>query len=208
MPLRQSNSRYYTQDLKGVLLVLDGSLYNRAHGGVVFHTGFRAEASADLGFGLGRPERLLAVVVSRRHGRVGKEGKDVAPVLGNALFEFIQSSIFPVFTGVYGRSRKQLVKFGFHLPSDFRPQDALIALVDGVSEKVQHVQAPCVIREGLHRIGEVAQQVRNAYLVVIHTDFVHEVGRPAVCNPDHSTLLLLGEVLVNNLVTTALVKGV
>lgn len=90
MPLRQSNSCYDPKDLERVLPVLDRRLYDRGDGGVVFHAGLRAEASADLEFGLGRPERLLAVVVRGRDGRVGEEGEDVVPVLGNALFEFVQ----------------------------------------------------------------------------------------------------------------------
>ena len=44
--------------------VLDRRLYD---GGVVLRAGFRAEASADLEFGLGRPQGLLAVVVCGRN---------------------------------------------------------------------------------------------------------------------------------------------
>ena len=207
MQLRRSNIRYNTQDLEGVLAVLDGRLDDGASGDVVLHTDIRAEASADLDFGFGGSERLLAVVVGRWYGGVCKEGKDVIPVLGNTLLEFVQSGFLSVFAGVYGRSCKQLVKLGFHLLPDFRSQDSLVALVDGVSEEVQHVQAPGIIREGLHRIGEIAQQVRNAYLMVFHPDLVHEVGGPAVCDPDHPALFFLGKVLVHNPVTAALVKG-
>lgn len=49
---------------EGVLPVLDRRLYD---GGVVLRAGFRAEASADLEFGLGRPQGLLAVVVRGRN---------------------------------------------------------------------------------------------------------------------------------------------
>ena len=45
---------------EGVLPVFNRRLYDR---GVVFRAGFRAEASAGLEFGLGRPQGLLAVVV-------------------------------------------------------------------------------------------------------------------------------------------------
>lgn len=183
------------QGLERVLPVLDRRLYDGGDGGVVFYAGLGTEASADLDFGLGRPELLLAVVVGGRHGRVGKESEDVVPMFSNALFEFVQCGILPVFAGIYGRSRKQLVKPGFHPSSDIRPRHTLIALVDGVSEKVKHVQAPGIVRKGLHRIGEVPQQVGDAYLVVIHPDFVHEVGRPAVCDPDRPAPLLLVKCL-------------
>lgn len=134
MPLRQSNSCYDTRDFERVLLVFDGGLNDRPCGGVVFYAGLGTEASADLDFGLGRPELLLAVVVGGRHGRVGKESEDVVPMFSNALFEFVQCGILPVFAGIYGRSRKQLVKPGFHPSSDIRPRHTLIALADRVSE--------------------------------------------------------------------------
>lgn len=53
------------KDLERVPPVLDRRLYDGGDGGVVFHVGLRAEASADLEFGLGWPERLLAVIVRR-----------------------------------------------------------------------------------------------------------------------------------------------
>lgn len=92
------------QGLERVLPVLDRRLYDGGDGGVVFHAGLRAEASADLESGLGRPECLLAVVVRGRDGRVvGEEGEDVVPVLGNALLEFIQFGLLAVFPCVDGR---------------------------------------------------------------------------------------------------------
>lgn len=45
----------------------DRRLYDGGDGGVVLRAGFRAEASADLEFGLGRPQGLLAVVVRGRN---------------------------------------------------------------------------------------------------------------------------------------------
>lgn len=51
-------------------------MYEGGDSGVVFHAGLRAEASADFEFGLGRPERILAVVVRGRNGRVSEEGED------------------------------------------------------------------------------------------------------------------------------------
>lgn len=131
----------------------------------------------------------------------------MVPMFINALFEFVQCGILPVFACIYGRSSKQLVKSRFHPSSDIGLHHTLIALVDGVSEKVNHILAPGIVRKGPHRIGEVLQQVSDAYLVVIHHDFVHEVGRPAVCAPDPSALLLLGKVLVHHFVASALVKG-
>lgn len=76
-----------------------------------------------------------------------------------------------------------------------------------VPQEVKHVQAPCVILEGLHRVGEVSQQVRDTDLVVIHPDISHEIGRPAVGHPGGSALLLKREVLVDGIVAPASVKG-
>lgn len=207
MMLCLCEGRYDPQGLERVLLVFDGGLNDRPYGGVVFYAGLGAEASADLDFGLGRPERILAVVVGGRHGRVGKESEDVVPMFSNALFEFVQCGILPVFAGIYGRSRKQLVKPGFHPSSDFRPCHTLIALVDGVPQEVKHVQAPCVIRERLRRVSEVPQQVGDAGLVVLHPDVSNEVGGPAVRHPDGSALLLNREVLVHHAVAPAPIKG-
>ena len=59
------------QGLERVLPVLDRCLYDGGDGSVVFHASLRAEASADLEFGLGRPKRLLAVVVRGLHDNAG-----------------------------------------------------------------------------------------------------------------------------------------
>ena len=195
------------KDLERVLSVLDCRLYYGSDGGVVFHAGLRAEASADLEFGLGRPERLLAVVVRGRDGRVRQEGEDVVPVLGDALFEFVQFGFIPVLLRVDGRSGKQFVQASFHLRPHILPDVSLMPVADRVLQKVKHVQAPCVIREGLHRVGEIPQQVGDADLVVLHPDIPHEVGGPAVGHPDDSALLLMREVLVHYIVAPALVKG-
>lgn len=61
------------KDLEGVLPVLDRRLDDGGDGGVVLHAGLGAEASADLEFGLGRPERFLTVVVRRRDIRLSQE---------------------------------------------------------------------------------------------------------------------------------------
>lgn len=58
--LCQRKGRDGPKDLEGVLPVLDRRLYDGDNGGVVFRAGFRTEASADLEFGLGRPQSLLA----------------------------------------------------------------------------------------------------------------------------------------------------
>ena len=186
---------------------LDDFRYQESDGGVVFRAGLRAEASADLGFGLGRPERLLAVVVRGRDGRVGEEGEDVAPMFVNALLEFIQFGLLAVFPRVDGRPGEQFVQTFLHLRPHILPDVPLMPLVDGVPQEVKHVQAPCVIREGLHRVGEIPQQVGDADLVVLHPDIPHEVGGPAVGHPDDSALLLMREVLVHDIVAPALVKG-
>ena len=65
--LCQRNGRNEPKDLEGVLPVLDRRPYDGGDGGVVLRAGFRAEASADLEFGLGRPQGLLAVVVRGRN---------------------------------------------------------------------------------------------------------------------------------------------
>ena len=195
------------QDLKGVLPVLDRRLYDGGDGGVVLHAGLGTEASADLEFGLGRPERLLTVIVRRRDIRIGQEGEDVVPMLGDALLEFIQVGVLPVISRIDGRPRKQLVESFLRLRSHFRTQVSLIPLVYGVPQEIQHVQAPGIVREGLHRVGEVPQQMGDADLMVLHPDIPHEIGRPAVGNPDHSALLLFGEVFVHNFMAASLVKG-
>lgn len=195
------------QGLERVLPVLDRRLYDGGDGGVVFHAGLRAEASADLEFGLGRPERLLAVVVRWRDGRVGEEGEDVAPMFGNALLEFVQLGLLAVFPCVDGRPGEQFVQAFLHLRPHILPDVPLMPLVDGVPQEVKHVHAPGVIRKGQRRVSEVPQQVGDADLVVFHTDVSHEVGRPAVRHPDGSALFLRREVLVHHVVAPAPVKG-
>ena len=211
MPLRQSNSCYDPQGLERVLLVFDGglndSLNDRPYGGVVFYAGLGAEASADLEFGLGRPERLLAIVVRGRNGRVGEEGEDVVPVLGNALLEFIQFGLLAVFPCVDGRPGEQFVQAFLHLRPHILPDVPLMPLVDGAPQEVKHVHAPGVIRKGLRRVSEVPQQVGDADLVAFHADVSHKVGRPAVRHPDGSALFLRREVLVHHVVAPAPVKG-
>ena len=195
------------QDLKGVLPVLDRRLDDGCDGSVVLHAGFGAEASADLEFGLGRPERFLTVVVCRRNIRISQEGKDVVPVLGNALLEFVQFGFLTIIVGVDRWPREQLVQPILHLRPNCCPNVALIPVMDGVPQEIQHVQAPGIIREGLHGIGKVAQQMRYAYLMVFHPHIPHEVGGKPVGNPDYSALLILGKVLVDHVMAATLVKG-
>lgn len=95
MPLRQSNSCYDTQDPERVLLVFDGGLNDRPCGGVVFYAGLGTEASADLDFGLGRPECLLAIVVGGRHGRVGKKVKTWSLCLAMLFLSLSSAVSFP-----------------------------------------------------------------------------------------------------------------
>lgn len=61
--LRQGKGRYDPKDLEGVLPILYRRLYDGGDGAVVLSAGLGPEASADLEFGLGGPECLLAVVV-------------------------------------------------------------------------------------------------------------------------------------------------
>lgn len=93
MMLRQRKGCYDPKDLEGVLPVLDRCLYDGGDGGIVLGTDLRAEASADLELGLRRTEGLLAVIVRRRDGRICQEGENVVPVLGDALFEFVQFGV-------------------------------------------------------------------------------------------------------------------
>lgn len=93
--LCQRKCRNDPEDLEGVLPVLDRRLYDGGDGGVVLRARFRAEASADLEFGLGRPQGLLAVVVRGRDGGVREEGEDVVPVFGDAFLELVQFGAVP-----------------------------------------------------------------------------------------------------------------
>ena len=117
------------QGLERVLPVLDRRLYDGGDGGVVFRASLRAEASADLEFGLGRPERLLAVVVRGRDGRVGEEGEDVAPMFVNALLEFVQLGLLAVFPCVDGRPGEQFLQAFLHLRPHILPDVPLMPLL-------------------------------------------------------------------------------
>lgn len=207
MMLCQCKGRNDPEDLEGVLPVLDRRLYDGGDGGVVLRAGFRAEASADLEFGLGRPQDLLAVVVRGRDGGVREEGEDVVPVFGDAFFELVQFGAVPVLFRVDRRPRQQFVQPRLHILPRPRPDFPLVPTVHGVPQEVKHVQAPGVIREGLRRVGEVPQQVGYADLMVFHPDVPHEVGRPAVRHPDGPAPLLRREVPVHHVVAPAFVKG-
>lgn len=207
MILRQREGRYDPKDLEGVLSVLDRRLYDGGDGGVVLCTGLRAEASADLELCLGGPEGLLAVVVRWRYGRVCQEGEDVVPVLGDALLEFVQFGVGTVGLGIDRRSCKKFVKPLFHLCPQVLSDVSLVPMMYGVPQKVQHIEAPIIVREGLHRVCEVPQQVGDAYLVVLHPDIAHEVCRPAVGHPYLFAEFLRGEVVGNGAVTPAAVEG-
>lgn len=200
MMLCQRKGRNDPKDLEGVLPVLDRRLYDGGDGGVILRAGFRAEASADLEFGLGRPQGLLAVVVRGRDGGVREEGEDVVPVFGDAFLELVQFGVSPVLFRV---DRRQLL----HILLRPLPDFPLVPPVHGVPQEVKHVQAPGVIREGLRRVGEVPQQVGHTDLMVFHPDVPHEVGRPAVRHPDGPALLLRREVPVHHVVAPAFVKG-
>lgn len=121
MMLCQRKGRNDPEDLEGVLPVLDRRLYDGGDGGVVLRAGFRAEASADLEFGLGRPQGLLAVVVRGRDGGVREEGEDVVPVFGDAFFELVQFGAVPVLFRVDRRPRQQFVQPRLHILPRPRP---------------------------------------------------------------------------------------
>ncbi len=140
--LCQRKCRNDPEDLEGVLPVLDRRLYDGGDGGVVLRAGFRAEASADLEFGLGRPQGLPAVVVRGRDGRVREEGEDVIPVFGDAFLELVQFGAVPVLFRLDRRPR-------LHILPRPRPDFPLVPTVHGVPQEVKHAQAPGVIREGL-----------------------------------------------------------
>ena len=80
-------------------------------------------------------------------------------------------------------------------------------MVNGVSQKIQHIKTPIIIWEGPHRVCEVPQQVCDAYLVVLHLDVSHKICRPAVGHPDFSAKFLRGEVVCDGPVTPAAVEG-
>ena len=147
--LCQRKGRNDPQNLERVQSVLDRRLYDGGEGGVVFRAGFRAKASSDLEFGLGRPQGFLAVVVRRRNGGVREEGEEVVPVFGEAFFELVQFGITAILFRVDRRFRQQFIQS--------RPDISLIPLVHGVSQEIQHVQTPSVIREGPRRVSEVHQ---------------------------------------------------
>ena len=140
--LCQRKCRNDPEDLEGVLPVLDRRLYDGGDGGVVLRARFRAEASADLEFGLGRPQGLLAVVVRGRDGGVHEEGEDVVPVFGDAFLELVQFGAVPVLFRLDRRPR-------LHILPRPRPDFPLVPTVHGVPQEVKHAQAPGVIREGL-----------------------------------------------------------
>ena len=155
--LRQREGRYDPKDLEGVLPVLDRRLYDGGDGGVVPCAGLRAEASADLELGLGGTERLFAVVVRGRNGGVCQEGEDVVPVLGDALLEFVQVGVGAVGLCVDRRPCKKLVKPLLHLGPHVRSDVPQIPMMYGVPQKIEHIKAPIIVREGLHRVCEVPQ---------------------------------------------------
>lgn len=157
--LCQRKGRNDPQNLERVQSVLARRLYDGGDGGVVFRAGFRAKASSDLEFGLGRPQGFLAVVVRRKNGGVREEGEEVAPVFGEAFFELAQFGITAILFRVDRRLRQQFIQSRIHLLPKSRPDISLIPLVHGVSQEIQHVQTPSVIREGPRRVSEV-QQVR------------------------------------------------
>lgn len=207
MILRQRECRYDPKDLEGVLSVLDRRLYDGGYGGVVLCAGLRAEASADLELGLRGPEGLFAVVVRGRNGGVRQEGEDVVPVLGDTLLEFVQFGVGAVGLGVDRRPCKEFVKPLLHLCPNIQSDVPLVPVVHGVAQKIQHVKAPLIVRESLHRVCEVPQQMCDTYLVVLHPDISHEVRRPAVGHPYLSAKFLRGEVVCDGSVTPAAVKG-
>jgi len=207
MILHQSEGRYDPKDLEGVLSVLDRRLYDGGDGGVVLCTGLRAEASADLELGLRGPEGLFAVVVRGRNGGVRQEGEDVVPVLGDTLLEFVQFGVGAVGLGVDRRPCKEFVKPLLHLCPNIQSDVPLVPVVHGVAQKIQHVKAPLIVRESLHRVCEVPQQMCDTYLVVLHPDISHEVRRPAVGHPYLSAKFLRGEVVCDGSVTPAAVEG-
>ena len=147
--LCQRKCRNDPEDLEGVLPVLDRRLYDGGDGGVVLRARFRAEASADLEFGLSRPQGLLAVVVRGRDGGVREEGEDVVPVFGDAFLELVQFGAVPVLFRVDRRPRQQFVQPRLHILPRPLPDFPLVPTVHGVPQEVKHVQAPGVIREGL-----------------------------------------------------------
>lgn len=207
MILRQREGRYDPKDLEGVLPVLDRRLYDGGYGGVVLCAGLRTEASADLELGLGGAEGLFAVVVRGRDSWARQEGEDVVPVLGDALLEFVQFGVGAVGLGVDRRSCKKLIKPLLHLRPYVRSNVSLVPVVYGVAQEIQHVKAPLIVRESLHRVCEVPQQMCDTYLVVLHPDISHKVRWPAVGHPDFFSKFLRGKVVGDSPVTSAAVEG-
>ena len=205
--LRLRKGCYNLKDLEGVLSVLDRRLDDGGNGGIVPGSFFGAEAPADFQFGLGRPQCLLGVVVRGRNSRIGKEGKDIVPVFGNAFFEFVKFGILPVFFRVNRRPFEQFVQSFFHIFPDRFSNVIFIAMMDGVPQQVEHVEAPWIIRKGLHRVGEVPQQMGNTYLVILHPHLCHEVSRKPVSDPYLITPFFPGKVLVDDMMASAAVKG-
>ncbi len=207
MILRSGKGCNDPKDLERVLPVLDRRLYDGGDGGVVLDAGLGAEASADLELGLGGAESLLAVVVRRRDLGIGQEGEDVVPVRCDALLELVKFSITASLLRVDRRSGEQFVKSFLHLRPHVLPDSSLIPAMDRVPKKVHHVKAPGIVREGLHSVGEIPQQMGDAYLVVLHPDIRHKVGRPPVRHPRLAAELRRSEVAVDDAVSSAAVKG-
>ena len=137
MMLRQRKGCYDPKDLEGVMPVLDRCRYD---GGVVLCSGLSAEASADLELGLRGSECLLTVVVRRWDSRICQEGEDVVPVLGDALFEFVQFGVGTVGLCIDRRPCKKFIKSLLHLRPYVWPNISLVPMVNGVSQKIHAVK--------------------------------------------------------------------
>lgn len=128
MMLRQRKGCYDPKDLEGVLPVFDRCLYDGGDGGVVLRFDLRAEASADLELALRGTEGLLTVVVRRWDGRICQEGEDVVPVLGDALFEFVQFGVGTVGLCIDRRPCKKFIKSLLLLRPYVRPYISLVPM--------------------------------------------------------------------------------
>jgi len=206
MILRSGKGCNDPKNLEWVLPVLDRRLDDGGNGGVVLDAGFSTEAAADLELGFGRTQGLLAVVVRWRKLRIRQEGEDVGFVFCDAFLELVELGLVTVLLFVERRSGEQFVKPLLHFHSHFLSCVPLVPAVDGVPQEIHHVEAPCIVGKGLHCVSEVSQKVGYAYLVIIHPDFAHEVGRPSVRHPRLSAELLRGEIVVDDIVATALVE--